>query len=204
MLTFEDQLKTFNSLGYHLNEGVTKEILFRDVYEINWDTENPEEEFQKKPFVLLYYLLGWRGGSKISYNYTDNCVWFDLEFFDSSSQYKWFMERMGKISRGKIQFENIEISIDPEGYERIKFKVNGIHKDWKLEKPGFISDSFIQRFSYLPSELNIEGKFTYFDDGGQQFIIDFATVEEQREFHEKTGITREWLGEGNHFSEPGK
>lgn len=46
------------------------------------------------------------------------------------------------------------------------------------------------------------GKYTYFDNGGEDFIIDFATTEEQEEFNRRTGLKRIWLGEGNHFAEP--
>jgi hypothetical protein len=35
-------------------------------------------------------------------------------------------------------------------------------------------------------------------------VIDYATEEEQKEFNNKTGLNRKWLGEGNHFSEPPK
>jgi hypothetical protein len=49
--------------------------------------------------------------------------------------------------------------------------------------------------------LGTKGKYTYFDDGGQQFVIDYATEEEQKDFIKKTGLKREWLGEGNHFNE---
>lgn len=47
-----------------------------------------------------------------------------------------------------------------------------------------------------------DGNKYYYDNGGLQWVIDYATEEEQREFNKRTGLDREWLGEGNHFNEP--
>ena len=196
---FNSQLKVFESLGYKLNEGITKEIIFEDMKGSYLPNTDLEEEFKKSEFELLYYYLGWRNSSQY---YTNNCIWYDIEFIDPSSEYITFMERMSTITNEELVFTEISLSVDNENYEWIDFKVNGIHKKWKLAKVGYIDDSFFQRFSYLPKEFNTRGKYTYYDDGGQQFVIDYATEEEQKIFIEKTGLKREWLGDGNHFSEP--
>ena len=200
-MKFEDQINTFKTLGYEFANGVTKELILRDVYEMTWEEET-EKHLQENPFSVLYYFYGWRDSSVEGYNYTNDCIWFDLEFFDPNTQYKWFMERMGAITHGQIEFTDITIESDSDNWEWISFKVNGISKKWKLEKVGYIADHFVQRFSYLPSELGTKGKYTYFDNGGQQWVIDYATDQEQDLFNKTTGLKREWLGEGNHFSEP--
>ena len=202
-LSYNEQLKVFKSLGYDLPKEVTKEMILRDVYEMTWEEET-EQHLEKNPFSVLYYFYGWRDSAVPNYNYTNECIWFDLEFFDPNSQYKWFMERMGAITKGEIIYSDIKISTDNESYEWISFKVNGKAKKWKLEKTGYIDDSFVQRFSYLPKEFKTNGKYTYYDNGGQQWVIDYATETEQEKFNTATGLKREWLGEGNHFSEPKK
>jgi hypothetical protein len=203
IITYEQQLNVFESLGYKFNSGMTKEIFDLEVNEkIAWEDITAKEYFENNPFSALYYLYGWRNPEVPEYNFSEHCIHFDLEFFDPNSQYKWFMERMGEITNGEIKFTEINIETDSENWEWISFKVNGINKKWKLEKSGFIADHFVQRFSYLPKELGTKGKYTYFDDGGQQWIIDYATDEEQLIFNSKTGLKREWLGVGNHFSEP--
>ena len=202
-ISYEVQIKAFKTLGYEFASGVTKELILTDGYAKSmWDKIKKErlQEIEQNPFSRLYYYFGWRNNKIPSFNFSDKCIWFDLEFIDSSDQYIWFMERMGIITDGEINFTDISIQIDDNNYEWIEFKVNGINKKWKLEKVGYISDSFFQRFSYLPSELNTVGKYTYYDDGGQQFVIDYATQNEQEVFIKKTGLKREWLGEGNHFS----
>jgi len=201
-MKFEKQLEIFKELGYHFNDGVSPEVIFEIIKNNNQEIDDPRKLFEDQPFSLLYYYFGWRDPGVKSYNFSEHCIWFDLEFFDPSDQYKWFMERMGAISNGELNFRNIEIIVDEKGYQRIRFEVNGISKEWRLEKPNYISNSFVQRFSNLPLELKTRGKYTYFDDGSQQFVIDYATDHEQKRFNKKTGLKREWLGAGNHFSEP--
>jgi hypothetical protein len=72
----------------------------------------------------------------------------------------------------------------------------------EIVKANFIADHFIQRFSYLTDELKTKGRYTYYDNGGQQFMIAYATKEDQIHFINKTGLKSEWLGEKAHFSDP--
>lgn len=204
-ISYEKQIEVFKSLGYEFVDGVTKDLILTDGYAKSaWNEIRKERllEIEQTPFSRLYYYYGWRSPDISGFNFSDKCIWFDLEFIDPSDQYIWFMKRMGVIADGEIKYSDISIEVDGNNYEWIAFKVNGIEKKWKLEKVGYISDSFFQRFSYLPTELKTKGKYTYYDDGGQQFVIDYATENEQKEFIRQTGLKREWLGEGNHFSEP--
>jgi hypothetical protein len=199
-LSFEQQMEAFNTLGYQLNHGITKELIFEDMKGNYLPDTDLEEEFRKSKYELLYYYLGGSHSCPPIY-YTDNCIWYDIEFLDPSSEYITFMERMGTITKGELVFTDISMLIDENNYEWIKFKVNGVQKKWKLAEVGYIDDSFFQRFSYLPGEFNTKGRYTYYDDGGQQFVIDYATEEEQNNFIKATGLKRLWLGEGNQFSE---
>ena len=202
-MSYEDQIQIFKSLGYEFQPDVTKEMILYFAYEISWE-EDTEKYIQDNPFAVLYQILGWRDPQIKNYNFSNKCVKFDLEFFDPNSQYKWFMERLGAITNAEINFTDIQIETDSENWEWIAFKVNGVSKRWRLEKSRYIADHFVQRFSYLPKELRTKGKYTYYSDGGQQWVIDYATDDEQIEFNWKTGLNREWLGEGNHFTEPPK
>ncbi|MCG8332267.1 MAG: hypothetical protein MI974_31565 [Chitinophagales bacterium] len=201
-VSYDEQIATFQALAYAFDSEVTKETILRQVYEMTGGEFESEEYIEQNPYSILYYVYGWRDPAIKNYNYSNHCIWFDLEFFDPTSQYKWFMERMGAITNGDIEYTDISIETDSDNWEWINFKVNGVQKKWKLEKAGYIADHFVQRFSYIPAELNIKGRYTYYDDGGQQWVIDYATEEEQIEFNKRTGLNREWLGEGNHFNEP--
>jgi hypothetical protein len=199
-ISFEEQLETFKILGYQLNDGIDKKTFILD-YQRNTGVETAIEDFEKHPYEILYYYLG-SISTENQINYTNNCVTYDIEFIDPNTEYISFMKRMGEITRGEIEYRNIELYIDSNNYEWIKFEVNGVKKNWKLERTGYVSDSFFQRFSYLPQELKTIGRYTYYSDGGQQFVIDFSTEKEQKDFLEKTKLKREWLGEGVHFSKP--
>ena len=193
-LSFDEQLKIFNSLGYHLNSGITKEVIFSDMKGSYLPETDLEMEFKNSHFELLYYYLGWSHSYPPIY-YTNNCVWYDIEFIDPSSEYITFMKRMGTISKGELEYSDITLRVDSDNYEWIDFRANGHSKSWKLQKVNYTDDSFFQRFSYLPKELDTKGKYTYYNNGGQQFVIDYATEEEQKIFIEKTRLKREWLGE---------
>jgi hypothetical protein len=199
-IDFDEQLKFYQTLGYRLNEGITKNLIFGNMKGSYIPGTKIEEEFKKSKFILLYYYLGGSHSYPPTY-YTNNCIWYDPEFIDQSSEYVNFMQRMGVITKGELTYTEIALRVDNKNYEWIDFKVNGEKKEWKLAPRGYIDDSFIQRFSYLPIEFKTTGRYTYFDNGGQQFVIDYANEYEQKDFEIKTGLKREWLGEGNHFSE---
>lgn len=156
---YATQLETFRSLGYEFDPEVTKDFILRSVSEMTWD-ESTELYIENHPYSVLYYIYGWRDPGIKNYNYTDKCLWFDLDFFDSNIQYKWFMERLGAITDGELSFTDILIETDSENWEWISFKVNGKQKKWKLEKAGYVADHFVQRFSYLTEEFQTSGRYT--------------------------------------------
>ena len=200
-LNFDEQLKLFESLGYKLNSGISKEVIFSEIQKYDLTIKDADSIFKESKFERLYYYLGWNYSNNGRKYYTNNCVWYDLEFIDPSSEYITFMKRMGEITEGELTFTEISLRVAEKNYEWIDFKVNGIKKNWKLAQVKYIDDSFFQRFSYFPKEFKTKGRYTYYDDGGQQFVIDYATDDEQKQFIEKTGLKRKWLGVGHHFSE---
>ncbi|WP_046759084.1 hypothetical protein [Kordia jejudonensis] len=208
---YEKQIKVLEELGYKLNDSIREEDIFGQLRELidygHKLSNNKVKTFvEENPYQDLYFTLGWTKYDKTSkkfITFTDKCIWYDLEFIDpTSSEYITLMKRMGKITNGELQFEDIEYTVDTDNNEWIKFKVNGIKKEWKLLQVGYIDDSFFTRFLYLTQEFNTKGRYTYFDNGSQQFVIDYATPSEQKEFNEKTGLQRQWLTEGKHFSIP--
>ncbi len=198
VISFDEQMEIFNSLGYKFNEGINKDVIFSEMMRYDRTLKNPDSIFIEKPYERLYYYLGWQTPFSESTNYTNNCIWYDFEFIDSKSQYVNLMNRMGVITNGEIKFTDIKMSVDEENYEWINFKANGISKKWKLEKVGYISSNIFNFFAELNQELNTNGKYTYYNDRSQQFVIDYATEKEQAKFIKKTNLKRRWLSEGNH------
>ena len=163
---------------------------------------NPKDSIEQNPYLILYYALSHQDAKIDDYYLTDQYFWYVLDYFEQPIAYKYFMLRMGKITDGEIVFEDVNVEFDENNTKWISFNVNGKAKKWNLGEGDFVDDSFVQRFAYLTQELNTKGRYTYFDRGGEDFIIDYATEKEQNAFNEKTNLNREWLGEGNHFSEP--
>jgi len=200
-MTFEEQLKSFKQMGYSLKSGVNRGFIL-DFIQKELQIENPKKEIEQFPYSVLYFALSQQDSSIEGYYLTNQYFWYVLDYFEQPIAYKIFMERMGLISDGEIDFKDISIEFDENNIKWISFNVNGISKKWNLGKGDSVDDSFVQRFSYLPEELNTMGKYTYYDRGGEDFIIDYATEKEQKDFNKITGLNRIWLGEGNHFAEP--
>ena len=200
-LSFEEQLETLKNLGYKPKVNVTKEFLLNFIKR-ELEIPNPIDSIEQSPYFVLYYALSHQDAKIKDYYLTDQYFWYVLDYFEQPIAYKFFMNRMGKITNNEIVFENVNIEFDENNIKWISFEVNDIVKKWNLGEGEFIDDSFVQRFAYLTQELNTKGKYTYFDKGGEDFIIDYATEDEQKEFNKVTGLSRIWLGEGNHFAEP--
>jgi len=197
-LSLDEQLNVFNSLGYNLNEGITKKTILKNMAGNYLPETNLEQEFKNQQFDLLYIILGGYSVDPTTH-YTNHCILYNLGFNDLGSEFTSFIQRMSVITNGELNYSDIELKLE-NGFQWLKFKVNGISKSWKLMAVGRSDDSFFNRFVELTTEFKTKGKYTYFDNGGTDFIIDYATEDEQKQFIAKTKLKREWLGEGNHFS----
>ncbi len=200
-ISFDEQLEVLNNLGYKPKPSVTKEFLLNFINK-ELEIPNPIDSVEQSPYLVLYYALSHQDAKIEDYYLTDQYFWYVLDYFEQPIAYKYFMERMGKITNGEIMFKNVNVEFDENNTKWISFEVNNKIKKWNLGESEFVDDSFVQRFAYLTQELNTKGRYTYFDRGGEDFIIDYASANEQREFNKKTGLKRIWLGEGNHFAEP--
>lgn len=192
---FYKQIHVFKKLGYRFAPKIKKETIL-NIAKNNFNIESPKKYFQDNSYEALYYFLGYNIQDSLKQPIkalTNKCIWFNLDFVNKKSKYIDFMKQMTLISNRELSFTEIKISIDNESYEWIEFKVNGIQKKWKLEKVGYISNTFFTNFSELTTEFKTKKQFTYFGNGETQFVIDYATNEEQKAFENQTGLTREWL-----------
>lgn len=189
---FKTALSNFIELGYINEEFIDLKFFADEIITEHFLLETDINKLELNDFYQLIYY-------KISHTVTEDSylkkrgVLCDLEFLDSGEDYINFMKRLGEITKGEIIFSNILLRVDKEGYETLDFSVNNILKSWKLEKPGSIASDFFSRFSSLPGELGTKGRYTYFDKESQQFVIDYATLEEQEHFIAQTGLARKWL-----------
>jgi hypothetical protein len=94
-LSMDEQLETFASLGYQFNEGMDKNAILEEVRVDDPDIEDPENVFVEEPYARLYYYLGCSHGFPQKY-ITNNCIWYDLEYFDPSEEYITSWSAWGK------------------------------------------------------------------------------------------------------------
>lgn len=193
--SFDEQFKVFKKLGYKLNRNISKDILLSNIRKNDKSMTSIDSLFVEKPFENLYYYLGTKYEYPLGY-YSEDCIYYDLEFIDSKEDYKWLMIRMGEITKGEINFSNINLSEDQDNYQYIEFKVNGLDKKWKLEKAGYIDEYIFDKFARLNKELDTNGKYTCYNNNSQSFVIDYATPQEQEIFIKETKLKRKWLIEG--------
>jgi hypothetical protein len=213
MYTIENQINTFKRLNYHFNfKNIKKEVfkLIRNSYSSEWDEDldksfsglNKSKIVSEIPYKTLYCYMG-RWVQNTEFRLCDNCLWWELDAFDGEAYigFTYFMERMGVISRGELKFESITCyDNNGDGDKFMEFTVNGIRKKWNLGMD--IPDSYITRFALLCQELKTKGNYTIYDDGGIQFVLDYATKEELQLFRDTTNLDRVFLLEGNRFSMP--
>jgi len=191
-VNFDKPIKTFLELGYLSSDITATKPIVDEIINDEFLYEDDIDKLARKNLCKMFYL-------KISHtdnqgNYlTNKCILCDHEFLDPSEEYISFLHQFGVITKGELSFSDATLSIDKDGYEQLDFKVNGVSKTWRLQKPGFIASDFFNRFALLTKEFNTKGKFTYYSDGGQAFVVDYATEEEQELFTKKTRIKRKWL-----------
>lgn len=204
-VSFEKQKEIFKTLGYHYNNEIpTQKVISKmlgsmleypetlvDVY----PEELLDEYFEALPFVRLYYFFGWtiwNNKERILTPFSNQCIWFDKSFLKVNKDYNDFMLRMSKITNGQIVISDIKISTISDNTKTVTFTVNGFDTEWKIDSEN-IFKTFIQRFSELTKKHDIKGKYTLFKYHENQFVLDFATEAEQKEFNIKTGLERSWL-----------
>ncbi|MBK9451200.1 MAG: hypothetical protein IPN95_17680 [Bacteroidetes bacterium] len=103
--SFQQQLDVFEDLGYRLNPGITPQDILTSALESGEAGAHPEDLFVANPYEELYYYLGWTKEGTREY-FTNDCIWYDLEFIDPSEEYITFMQRMGAITHGEIEYSS--------------------------------------------------------------------------------------------------
>lgn len=185
-ISFDDQLKIFQRLGFKLNEGV-------DVSDVDrWTGDSP---FEKEPFSLMYVTLGQELEREPWTPLTNKCWSFDTEAITADGDYLRIINNLQRITRGELQFENMKDSIDiPNQIAWISFTINGDSYKWNMKvNDDWVDTDLFSKIVDLTNKYQTEGKFTYFNTGGQDALIGYETPESLKEIKDKTGLKIEWL-----------
>lgn len=185
-VSFHDQLETFRTLGFDLNEGVE----IADV-----DRWGGPAAFEEQPFSLLYVTLGQTLEREPWTPMTDRCWTFDTEAIEDHGSYIEIMRNLERIARGALQFADLQDYVDiEEGQAWVSFTVGGNNYKWELKvQDDWVDPTLFSRLVKAIKTLTVDGRFTYFNTGGQNAVIGFETRSSREQLISRTGLQIEWL-----------
>lgn len=185
-VSFENQLETFNKLGFTLNKNVEISDIDR------WENK---QEFEKESYSLLYTTLGQTIEREPWTPLTDRCWDFDTEAIEDHGAYVEIMKNLERISRGEIKFENLKDYVDVEEEKAwVSFEFKGVKYKWDLKvNDDWVDENLFTKVVELTDKFKTKGKFTYFDTGGQDAVIGYESPEKREEIIKATGLKIEWL-----------
>ncbi|MEL1241593.1 hypothetical protein [Flavobacterium flavipallidum] len=185
--TFEEQFETFKQLGFTLNQGI-------DTSDINrW--KNKHKEFEDQPYHLMYQTLGSTIEREPWTPLTNKCWDFDLEAIEDHGAYVDIMKNISRITNGELLFENIEDYVNiEEGKAWVSFTCKGDSYKWELKVDNDWADGGIfDKVQTLADKYKTKGRFTFFNTGGQDFVLGYYTSEELEKIRQATGLEIVWL-----------
>lgn len=185
--TFEEQLETFKQLGFILNPGINTADINR------WG--GGHKEFEDHPYQLMYQTLGSTLEREPWTPLTDKCWYFDLEAIEGHGAYVNIMENISRITNGDLVFKDIQDYIDiEEGKAWVSFMCNGDNYKWDLKVDNDWADGDVfDKVQALAQKYKTNGKFTFFNTGGQDFVLGYHTPEELEKVRKATGLDIVWL-----------
>ncbi len=185
-VSFEEQLKTFERLGFVLNPTIKVDDIDR------WGGKS---EFDTPPFMTMYITLGQTIEREPWTPLTDRVWHFDMEAIEDHGAYVDIMKNLERITRGELKFSNLKDYVDVENKKAwVSFSVRNKAYKWNLEVVDDWADpQLFSKVVELTKILKTKGRFTYFDTGGQDSVIGFETLESREAIVKATGLKIEWL-----------
>lgn len=181
-VSIDKQILDFKSLGFKINEGVD---IYKEIE--NWSNI---ENFEKRPYFLTYILLGSTTEDGKFTPITDNVWHFDMEAIEDHGAYVYILQNIKRISANSFDITDIEDYVDiEEGVAWVKFLLNGVEHKWDLRVDNDWTDPEIfVKITQLCREENIPGNLTFFNTGGQDIVLGWATDAEIRSIKKVTGL----------------
>jgi hypothetical protein len=180
--TFEEQLNTFKELGFDLNPEVRPSDI--DQWKASY------KNFDEPTYQWIYQTLGSIIEREPWTPVTNKCWDFDMEAIEDHGAYVEIMENISRITNGELVFENLQDYVDlEEGKAWVSFTCNRDSYKWDLKVDNDWADGdLFDKVQALTDKYRTKGKFTYFDTGGQDFVLGFHTAEELQKIKQTTGL----------------
>lgn len=223
IISFENQLKVFNQLGFKLNKGITpndililvgQEELDFDPYSADKRYESVKirlkpysykgvlkeigrEEIENEPFETLYYALA--DETENLQPITNQC-WYidDYSLKDlGENKYTFILKKLKRISNNELNFKKIRSVANAENQTTfLSFELNKNNYNWQFQSnkcPIHLFSKIVE----LTQTHNTLGKFTglFFDNDNPQHgvVIGWLTAKQKMEVIEKTNLNIQWL-----------
>lgn len=128
-------------------------------------------------------------------NITDQLWNFDTEAIEDHGDYIRIIKNIKRITANELDFRNIKDFVDIEKNKAvISFDLFGKHYDWNLKvQNDWVDEKLFTQIVRLTHQYKTRGKLTYFDTGGQSFVMGYVDEDLFRELRNKTGLNIEWL-----------
>jgi hypothetical protein len=185
--TFQQQLETFKELGFTLNQDISTSDINR------W--EGGYKEFEDNPFSLMYQTLGQTIEREPWTPITNRCWDFDLEAIEDNGAYVDIMQNISRITNGDLAFENLKDYVNIEEKKAwVSFTCKGENYKWELKvDDDWADEKLFKKIQELAEKYQTKKRFTYFNTGGQDFVLGYHSKEELELIRQKTGLEIDWL-----------
>ncbi len=183
---FQEQLDTFQKLGFELNPGVT----IADI-----DRWGGPEEFENDPYYLMYITLGQTIEREPWTPLTNRCWDFDTEAISDHGDYVKIIKNLDRITRGELTFEHIKDYVDLEQRKAwVSFTINGDYYQWDLDvNDDWVDHGLFSNVVDLTMKYKTKGKYTYFSSGGQMMVVGYETPGSLKKLQEATQLKIVWM-----------
>jgi len=180
--TFDETFEIFQTLDYRLNHGVEKSDVSYSYAELS--------EFGLPPLSMTYQILGLTIEREPWTPITNKCWTFDLEAIEDHGAYIDIMENISRITNGDLIFKDLKDYVDIEaGKAWVSFTCNRDTYKWDLKVDNDWADGdLFDRVQDLAKKYNTQRKFTYFNTGGQDFVLGYSTPDELDKIRKATGL----------------
>jgi hypothetical protein len=185
IVSFDDQLKVFQKLGFEFNPGTDSSDLNR------W---GGRKRYEDQPYSVMYMALGGNIDRTPWTPITNKCWHLDRENIKAKDGYTGILKQIQRISGGDIQLENLKEEISSGGISTISFQAKGISFNWKLHiADGAFDADLFSNLVDLGLQLKTIKKFTLLEIGGENVVIGYENRDGLYAIRKATGLHISWM-----------
>ena len=185
-VSFDQQLQTFQKLGFVFNPGTDTSDLNR------W---GGHKRYEDQPYNVMYMMLGSFTEREPHLPLTNKCWHLDRELIKAKAGYTDLLHNLERISNGELVLEKLKESIDLQhGLSNINFEAKGKLFSWKLHvADGAFDSDFFSNLVELCQQTKTIRQFTILEMDGENLVIGFENKDGLYAIRKATGMHISWL-----------